>query len=100
MKKGLNLIIFYPLYDNFGLLLRSHNMLLDLKKTFILFGNSNLITMICTHLNIIILYCAIGPKDVKSNTKTYHLEYDSGMSLKRLKPIILITYAHTLLPKI
>ena len=53
---------FYPLYDNFELLLRNHNMLLDLKKTFILFGNSNLITMDCTHLNIIILYYAIGPK--------------------------------------
>ena len=44
---------FYPLYDNFELLLRNHNMLLDLKKTFILFGNSNLITMDCTHLNIL-----------------------------------------------
>ena len=56
--------------------------------------------MICTHLNNIILYCAIGPKNVKSNTKTYHLEYDSGMSLKGLKPSILITYAQTLPPKI
>ena len=53
---------FYPLYDNFESLLSNHNMLLDLKKTFILFGNSNLITMNCTHLNIIILYYAIGPK--------------------------------------
>ena len=28
---------FYPLYDNFESLLSNHNMLLDLKKTLILF---------------------------------------------------------------